>query len=113
MHPVKILVMALGTARAAPWKPKIKLSQVPSEYEAFLSPEQKPSSGQSPSEPIAVMALTAQVDCKSARRKRRRTSNWCMAVDIIDRGCGYELREHWEFDCRNILGSREDGDSAG
>lgn len=24
--------------------------------------------------------------------------------EIVYRGCGYELREHWEFDCRDILG---------
>ncbi len=29
MHPVKILVMALGTARAAPWKPKISCLKYP------------------------------------------------------------------------------------
>ena len=24
--------------------------------------------------------------------------------EIVYRGSGYEIREHWEFDCRDILG---------
>lgn len=75
MHPVKILVMALRTARTASLKRETKLSQVPSEYEACLSPAQKSTFGQSPSEPIAVMALTFRLDCEEADRKSGRSSN--------------------------------------
>lgn len=101
--------MALTTVRAAPLQPEIKLSQVPSKYEAFISPEQKSSFGQSPPDPTAD---GAHMSSRLLERSSEKSSiielvHGCHIFKFsgnVHRGGGYELREHWEFDCRDVLG---------
>ena len=69
VHP---LAMALATAKAAPLRPEIKLSQALSDYEATLSAEQRQFYKSSPPDSTAVMALTCEIDRQSAGRKTRR-----------------------------------------
>ena len=64
--------MALATAKAAPRRPDIKLSQALSDYESMLSAEQKQSFKSSPPDSSAVMALTCEIDRQNAGRKTRR-----------------------------------------
>lgn len=64
--------MALATAKAAPLRPEIKLSQALSDYEATLSAERRQSYKSAPPAPTAVMALTCEFDRQSPGRKARR-----------------------------------------
>ena len=64
--------MALATAKAAPVRPEIKLSQALSSYEAILSPEQRQCFKGSPPDSAAVMALTCDIDRRNAGRRTRR-----------------------------------------
>ena len=65
--------MALATAKAAPLRPEIKLSQALSEFAAILSTEEKLSyNASSIPDPVAVMALTCEIDRQNAGRKTRR-----------------------------------------
>lgn len=64
--------MALATAKAAPLRAEIKLSQALSNYESILSAEQRRSYKNSPPDATAVMALTYEIDRQNAGRKTRR-----------------------------------------
>lgn len=64
--------MALATAKAAPLRADIKLSQALSDYEAILSAEQRQSYTKSPPDANAVMALTCEIDRQNAGRRTRR-----------------------------------------
>lgn len=64
--------MALATAKAAPLRPEIKLSQALRDYEAILSAEQRQSFKGSPPDAAAVMALTCEIDRRNAGRSSRR-----------------------------------------
>lgn len=64
--------MALAMAEAASLRPEIRLSQALSSYEAILLADQKLSFNASPPDPIAIMALTCEIDRKNGGRKTRR-----------------------------------------
>ena len=64
--------MALATAKAAPLRSDIKLSQALSDYEAILSAEQKQSYKTSPPDANAVMTFTCEIDRQNAGRRTRR-----------------------------------------
>ena len=65
--------MALATAKAAPLRPDIKLSQALSGFVAILSADQKQSYNKSPPDANAVMALTCEIDRQNAGRRTRRS----------------------------------------
>ncbi len=64
--------MALAIAEAASLRPEIRLSQALSSYEAILSADHQLSFNASPPDPIAIMALTCEIDRKNGGRKTRR-----------------------------------------
>ena len=91
--------MALATAKAAPLRPEIKLSQALRDYEAILPADQRRSFKGSPPDSAAVMALTCEIDRRNAGRRTRRcgarltsflnsVKGFSAIVDLIITGSG-------------------------